>query len=418
MRKTVQFLSCCLGMIAILFFVFLFPRPFIQFFPEQIAKPSFYKGETALSEKVFFLVLGVDDAGEAGSDRTDAIMLVGLDLNTSAFELVSIPRDLMINDPKNTKDTIKINSVYKSGGLEALKNVIENLMTVQIEKYAVIDYSLFKYLGDLVGPIEIKVDESMHYEDHQQSLSIHFEPGVYEMYGEDLLNYVRFRDDSKGDLGRIERQKNAIKSIFIQFKNKLSFEFIENEFKSIIGQMETDFTTQDIIYTLLSISDLNDVIFFNYPYKISSDGSIHSDDTRMTTLIDDFKSFSKTQIAEKEGTINVINCTSQTARVFSIVNYNILSGTGLNYFLINEPLNTLISETFTNNTIMVFSDKHSEKSQAILQKFQSLYQMDFSLIDTNHLDHLILYYQTVQELTQTRQYYPTPLQAIVFIKQQ
>ena len=418
MKQLFQFSVCCLGMVSSLFFVFFFPRPFIQFFPEQIAKPTFFQGEAALSEKVFFLILGVDDAGEAGSDRTDAIMLVGMDLNTSAFELISIPRDLMINDPKNPKDQIKINSVYKSGGLEALKFVIENLFSVQIEKYAVIDYSLFKYLGDLVGPVEIKVNESMHYEDHQQLLSIHFEPGVYEMYGEDLLNYVRFRDDSKGDLGRIERQKNAIKSTLIQFKSKLSFEFIENEFKNILCQMDTNFTTQDIIYTLLSMNDLDDVIFFNYPYQIASDGAIYTDDNRIATLISDFKSFSKTQIAEKEGTINVINCTSQSARVFSIVNYNILSSTGLNYFLINETINSQITDSLSNNTIMVFSNKDSEKNQAIIEQFQSLYKMDFNLIDTSDINHLILYYQTVQALTQTRQYYPTPLQALVFIKQQ
>jgi len=328
MKTLFQLSFSFLGLAAALIFITIFPRPFIEFFPEQMANPF-------TSDKVFFLVLGVDDAGEAGSDRTDAIMLVGMNVKTSAFELLSIPRDLIITDPKDQTKEIKINSVYKKDGLKALKTVIEERMELTIEKYAIIDYSLFKYLGDLVGPIEIMVEYPMHYEDNQQNLSIHFEQGIHQMYGEELLNYIRYRDDSKGDLGRIERQKKAIKNTLSQFKDHLSFEFIENEFKKILERMNTNLTTQDIIYTLFSLTDLDDVSFFSYPYKITYGGSIFTDEERIGTLINDFKSFTTTPQQPQKGTITVINCTNQTSRVFSILNYNILNGTGLNYFLIN-----------------------------------------------------------------------------------
>ncbi len=411
MKQVVQFIFIIAGLITAFLFITFFPRPFIEFIPEQISNP--FKSDT-----VFFLVLGVDDAGEAGSDRTDAIMLVGMNIKTSSFELLSIPRDLIITDPEDANKKIKINSVYKNEGLEALKSTIEHQMQLQIDKYAIIDYSLFKYLGDLVGPVEILVDSPMHYEDKQQDLSIHFEQGIYQMYGQDLLNYIRFRDDSKGDLGRIERQKGAIKNTLLRFKENLTFDFIEKEFRKILERMDTNLTSQDILFTMLNLNDIDDVAFFSYPYSIAYDGSISTDKERFAPLVKAFKSFTNTPDNIPEGTINIINCTNQTSRVFSIVNYNILNPSGLKYFLINEKIDEAISDKLKNNTVMVFSTVDKKKNQDLVEQFEALYSMDFDLINTNEMNNLILYYQTVHAMTDNRQYYPTPLEALVYIKKQ
>ncbi|MEA1885465.1 MAG: LCP family protein [Thermotogota bacterium] len=411
MKQVIQFVLLISGLVSAFLFINIFPRPFIEFFPEQLANPF-------ESETVFFLILGVDDAGEAGSDRTDAIMLVGMNNKTASFELLSIPRDLIITDPKDKTQQIKINSVYKNEGLTTLIDVIESHLKLDIEKYAIIDYSLFKYLGDLVGPVEIMVEYPMHYEDKQQDLSIHFEQGIHQMYGQELLNYIRFRDDSKGDLGRIERQKTAIKNTLTRFKDNLSLDFIEQEFRKLLNQMNTNLTTQDILYTMLNLSDFDDVIFFSYPYKIAYDGSISADENRLSTLIEDFKSFNITKEHTQKGTINVINCTDQTPRVFSIINYNILSKTGLQYFLINTKIDEAIADELENNTIMVFSSQDQERDQDLVEQFESLYSMEFDLINTNNMEILILYYKTVHSMTKNRQFYPTPLEAIVYIKKQ
>lgn len=411
MKEIVQYFFIIAGLITAFLFITLFPRPFIEFIPDQISNP--FKSDT-----VFFLVLGVDDAGEAGSDRTDAMMLVGMNIKTSSFELLSIPRDLIITDPEDATKKIKINAVYKNEGLDALKNAIEKQMKLRIEKYAIIDYSLFKYLGDLVGPVEIKVKYPMHYEDRQQDLSIHFDQGIYQMYGQDLLNYIRFRDDSKGDLGRIERQKTAIKSTLMRFKENLSFDFIEKEFRKLLERMDTNLTTHDILFTMLNFNDIDDVAFFSYPYTIAYDGSISTDENRLESLINAFKSFNNTPDNSPKGTINVVNCTDQTPRVFSIVNYNILNPSGLKYFLINEKIDEAISNKIENNTIMVVSSQDKQRNQDLLEQLESLYSMDFDLINTNDMSNLILYYQTVHSMTENRQYYPTPLEALVYIKKQ
>ncbi|MFW5872056.1 MAG: LCP family protein [bacterium] len=411
MKLLFQISLSFIGMIAAISFISIFPKPFIELIPNQMSNP--YK-----TDKVFFLILGVDDAGEAGSDRTDSIMLVGMNVKTSAFELLSIPRDLIIPDPEDQTKEIKINSIYKNEGLKAIEKAIEKLMQLEIEKYAIIDYSLFKYLGDLVGPVEIMVDFPMHYEDRQQNLSIHFEQGIHQMYGEELLNYIRYRDDSKADLGRMERQKTAIKNTLTSFKNHLTLEFIEEEFRKLLDRMQTNLTTQDILYSLLKLNDIDDVTFFSYPYKIALDGSIITDEERLTILIEVYKSFHTVPGKLQEGTINVINCTDQTPRVFSILNYNVLHSTGLKYFLINEKIDSMISEEIKGNTIMVFSSDNKKRNGELLDQFESLYGMEFELISTSDLNTLILYYQTIHAMLEKRQYYPTPLEALVYIKKQ
>ncbi|MFW6262551.1 MAG: hypothetical protein ACOC34_00815, partial [Thermotogota bacterium] len=112
------------------------------------------------------------------------------------------------------------------------------------------------------------------------------------------------------------------------------------------------------------------------------------------------------------------NCTDQTPRVFSIVNYNVLHSKGLKYFLINEKIDSMISEEIKGNTIMVFSSDNKKRNGELLDQFESLYGMEFELISTSDLNTLILYYKTIHAMLKKRQYYPTPLEALVYIKKQ
>jgi len=169
---------------------------------------------------------------------------------------------------------------------------------------------------------------------------------------------------------------------------------------------------------MLNLNDIDDVAFFSYPYSIAYDGSISIDKERFAPLVKAFKSFTNTPDNIPEGTINIINCTNQTSRVFSIVNYNILNPSGLKYFLINEKIDEAISDKLKNNTVMVFSTVDKKKNQDLVEQFEALYSMDFDLINTNEMNNLILYYRTVHAMTDNRQYYPTPLEALVYIKKQ
>lgn len=399
------------GIAVTLLFVFLFPRPFIQFIPEQITNPF-------ESEKLFFLVLGIDNAGEAGSDRTDAIMLAGLNTVDGSFELVSIPRDLIVTDPENPSEKLKINALFKNEGIQQLEKKIEQIMGVHIERFAIIDYQLFEYLGDLVGPVEIMIEEAMHYEDNQQDLSINFDRGRHLMYGEDLLKYIRFRNDSKGDLGRLERQKAVVMKLFSLLKGKLSVNFLETEFTNLLDQMQTDFTVKDVIYTFLKLGNLDTIEFFSYPYTIAGDGSLYSDEVKLKELKGAFLNFEKIPQTASKQIICILNCTDQTPRVFSIVSYNRIHSSGLAYFLLDTPLTEeLYSKKIKNNTLMRLNGK-TEEALVLQKQLEELYETDFDMIDISEKENLDFYYSVISHYLNEGIFYPTPLEALVFIREQ
>jgi hypothetical protein len=53
----------------------------------------------------------------------------------------------------------------------------------------------------------------MDYVDHTQNLHIHFLPGRQTLNGQHLQEYVRFRHDELGDIGRVQRQQVVLKSL-------------------------------------------------------------------------------------------------------------------------------------------------------------------------------------------------------------
>jgi anionic cell wall polymer biosynthesis LytR-Cps2A-Psr (LCP) family protein len=54
----------------------------------------------------------------------------------------------------------------------------------------------------------------MVYVDRSQGLSIDLQPGMQTLRGKDLEGFLRFRHDETGDLGRMDRQQLALKSLF------------------------------------------------------------------------------------------------------------------------------------------------------------------------------------------------------------
>jgi hypothetical protein len=66
---------------------------------------------------------------------------------------------------------------------------------------------------DALGGVEMEVPIAMDYDDHAQNLHIHLKPGRQRLNGAQAVQFVRFRKDGRGDLGRIERQKQFLKEV-------------------------------------------------------------------------------------------------------------------------------------------------------------------------------------------------------------
>ncbi len=107
----------------------------------------------------------------------------------------------------------RINSVYENAGIDSLEKVIEKFGFKKPDFYFIFDFSLFQKIVDDIDGVDIYVEKSMHYDDNAQDLHIHFLPGFHHFNGDKALEYIRFRKDQLGDIGRIKRQQDLIDSI-------------------------------------------------------------------------------------------------------------------------------------------------------------------------------------------------------------
>jgi len=229
----------------------------------------------------YFLVLGRDENIES-STRTDVIILGGIDEGKIVF--LSIPRDLLISIDQRER---RINSVFETYGIEGLKSEVEKLSGVHISDYIIFDYSIFKSIGDLFAPIDIYIESDMSYEDYHQNLHIDFKKGYNKLNGEELLYYVRYRDTA-GDLGRIERQKNAVLALLNEVQSAGMNKLIE---VVNIGLSNTinSFEIKDLLFLYNEVKNAQ-MEFISFPYLVR-DSYVVVDETKMPQIQYKLKTF-------------------------------------------------------------------------------------------------------------------------------
>ena len=154
------------------------------------------------------LILGVD-AGER--QEADTILVLSFSNETGKSRIIGIPRDTWITSRSHSG---KIGSLYSWGGPNVLVREVSKLLGISIHQYIIIDMMTFADLIDVLGGLDIYVEENMDYEDEAAGLSIHIPQGYQHLSGEELQKYLRYRDDKLGDVGRVQRQQKFIKALY------------------------------------------------------------------------------------------------------------------------------------------------------------------------------------------------------------
>jgi len=182
------------------------------------------------TEPVNILLLGMDigdveNMENTSARRTDTIMLVNYNPNTKKVNLVSVPRDTLIEvdaylDTGEYQRYWKINSAYAIGGQEEIIKHIEGLLETRINYIVEVDYKAFRNIVDALGGVEMYIEQDMYYDDDAQNLHIHFNAGeTVHLDGQKAEEFFRWRknnDDTglaDGDIGRISNQHALMKKL-------------------------------------------------------------------------------------------------------------------------------------------------------------------------------------------------------------
>lgn len=164
-----------------------------------------------------FLLAAMDQIGA----NTDVLIVGRMDTAEGTLDLVSIPRDTLMNVSYSVK---KAGTMYAfvNGDIE---KIIENLGAIlgfEPDCYAVVNIKAVEKLVDCIGGVYYTVPRNMDYDDPSQDFHVHIPAGEQWLSGEDAVKVLRFRmgnDDTgyvNGDLGRIATQQDFLMSIASQ----------------------------------------------------------------------------------------------------------------------------------------------------------------------------------------------------------
>ncbi|HEY9724738.1 MAG TPA: LCP family protein [Oscillatoriaceae cyanobacterium] len=162
------------------------------------------------------LLLGTDwdySAGHRLSDgpsRSDTMMVLGVDADHGRLNLISVPRDTRVLIRGHYE---KINAAMAIGGPELSAKVVSQLLGVPIDAWATINTNGLQRLVDVMGGVRLYVDKDMYYVDETAHLGINIHKGWHLMNGAQAHQFVRFRHDALGDIGRVQRQQEFLRAV-------------------------------------------------------------------------------------------------------------------------------------------------------------------------------------------------------------
>lgn len=170
---------------------------------------------TTSDSRINILLLGVDDGDPDTPDsprRSDTMMVASVDFENKSINLLSIPRDSMVKIP-GYEGYDKITHAYFYGGPSLAVRTVKDFLNIPIHYYVAIDWKSFIKVVDILGGVNLDVEHDMNYDDPYEKLSIHLVKGNQHLDGQKAGEYIRYRHDELGDIGRVERQQHFVQAL-------------------------------------------------------------------------------------------------------------------------------------------------------------------------------------------------------------
>ena len=225
-------------------------------------------GYMSTGDRVNILIMGYGGSGHDGAYLTDSMMVMSLMPQSHHTTLISVPRDLWVQNPANSGNYTKINAVYPvasnnnanpvAGGDAAAQKM--SLVTgLDIKYWMTINFAGFRDFINAIGGVDVNVPDSFkaNYpanDDPAINASwkiVQFTKGLHHMDGETAIEYARARyvinNPAEGtDFARSARQQLIMKAALAKLKDW-------HTWPSFFSALDA---LKHTIYTNMSLADL------------------------------------------------------------------------------------------------------------------------------------------------------------------
>ena len=181
------------------------------------------------------LIVGID-ARRNEKARADTMILVNM--RNDKINLISVPRDTLIK--MDGKGTQKINASYAYGGIELCKTSVEKLLNTKIDNYLVFNFKAIQKGVDAFGGFTVTIPKTIKIRDPELKKCFTLKKGDLKLNGIQTLEYLRYRSDGRGDIGRIYRQQEFIRDLQDSFLKLDNVPLIPKAYLAIRDEIKTD----------------------------------------------------------------------------------------------------------------------------------------------------------------------------------
>ena len=177
---------------------------------------------------------------------SDTMLLLRFDPNSGKFTALSIPRDTQAEIEGH--GIRKINEANSYGGPALAAQSVSNLLDgVPIDRYVRVNVQGIAKLVDALGGVEVYVPKDMKYNDFSQHFYINLKQGKQRLDGDKATQFLRFRYDEYGDIGRIQRQQTLIRAIVEQSLKPQTLLKLPEILSVIQAYVDTNLTIEELV---------------------------------------------------------------------------------------------------------------------------------------------------------------------------
>lgn len=277
-RRTRKRRGCAIGclssvIILVILFIFLFiTTQKALAFGSAISNQSPLSTQTGYmggSDRVNFLIMGYGGSGHDGAYLTDSLVVISLEPQSHHTTLISIPRDLWVQNPANSGNYTKLNAVYPVAagdtnanpikGGDAVAQKISTITGLTINYWMTINFTGFKDFIDAIGGVDVTVPDTFTAKypvNDDPNINpnwetVKFKKGPQHMDGARAIVYARARyvtdNPAEGsDFARSARQQLIMKAALAKVKQWQTWPQMFNAMDKL----------KNTLYSNLSLADL------------------------------------------------------------------------------------------------------------------------------------------------------------------
>ncbi|MBW4652825.1 MAG: LCP family protein [Kaiparowitsia implicata GSE-PSE-MK54-09C] len=177
---------------------------------------------------------------------TDTMLLLRFQPSDNTLTVLSIPRDTRTQ--VSGLGTTKINEANAHSGPAGAAIAVSSLLNdVPIDRYVRINIQGVEKLIDALGGVQLYVPRDMRYQDDSQHLYINLKEGQQRLDGQKSIDFLRFRYDELGDIGRVQRQQMFMRAMVEQAVTPATITRIPQILSVVQENVDTNLTIEELV---------------------------------------------------------------------------------------------------------------------------------------------------------------------------